>query len=469
MIMKRECPTDRLPLLMQDDLSSEESSELLVHLETCDGCRRELDTLSADETWWSRASRGLSGVTLDQRGQVPIPEESACSYEALMDDLESDLDNQAEDWPPDQVPLDPPTHPEMLGRIDEFDIEEKIGQGGMGVVFRGFDRTLNRPVAIKVLAPHLGANAVARQRFSREAQAAAAVVHPHVVPIYRVNASARRPYIAMALVDGDSLQEQVSRNGPLQTKDVVRVSIQIADGLAAAHRLGLIHRDIKPANVLMEKDVSRVMISDFGLARAIDDVAMTQSGCLAGTPHYMSPEQVSGGELDHRTDLFSVGSLMYFIATGREPFQAEGAFAVISKIVCDVPPSPRSVNPDVPESLSRIIEGLLEKKPSNRIQSAAELQQLLTDYLAHLQDPQHHALPHIKPTYRERVRRWKRFGWALAVTGMIGLGCWGVISSGWISDKAWDFESDSHHAGGGDGHAGEEHDSHEHEHDRSHH
>lgn len=457
---KQNCPSGSLPLLLQDALSADESSQVLNHLETCTSCQRQLETLGAESAWWERASRGLSGVKLDGEGQLPPPpvNRSSSSVEVLIEGQPTDEDSGSLSSTNVTELLDPPMHSEMLGRIDEFDIEEKIGQGGMGVVFRGFDRSLNRPVAVKVMAPHLGSNGVARQRFAREAQAAAAVVHPHVVPIYRVNSSEERPYIAMALVDGQSLQDHVAKHGPLETKDVVRVSIQIADGLAAAHRHGLIHRDIKPANILMEKEVSRVLISDFGLARAVDDVAMTQSGCLAGTPHYMSPEQVTGEDLDHRSDLFSVGGVMYFLATGQEPFRAEGAFAVIQKIMAEVPVSPRQVLADVPETLSRIILQLLEKRPADRIQSADQLQQLLTEYLAHLQNPQHHAQPRVRATRSQRRRVLQRASWGLALAGCAGLLWWTSQSGGGAPHGVADHgQADRHGARHGDDHAGEHH------------
>ena len=236
------------------------------------------------------------------------------------------------------------------------------GAAGWELSFKGFDAELNRPVAIKFLAPHLAASGVARQRFAREAQAAAAVVHPNVVPIHSVNSSPVRPYIVMALVSGRSLQKHVEHHGPLPVKDVVRIGQQIAAGLAAAHEQGLVHRDIKPANILLEHDVSRVMITDFGLARAADDAALTQTGWLAGTPHYMSPEQAGGEEIDHRSDLFSLGSVMYFMATGREPFRAEKSLAVLQKIAraMTLLQPVRSTAP-FRRTLEQIIEKLLAK------------------------------------------------------------------------------------------------------------
>jgi len=428
-MVRHICPTDRLPFLIQDELSQEESGHLLMHLEDCSSCQSDLETLTANPKWWMRTTRGLSGAELDASGHIPESDKSVCSVEALLQ-ADNDHNPQTVSSTSGTAMFDPPIHPELLGRIDEFDVEEKIGQGGMGIVFRGFDRVLNRSVAVKMMAPQLGANSVARKRFAREAQAAAAVVHPNVVPIYRVSSSPERPYIAMALVDGRSLQEHVVHSGTLESKDIVRISMQIADGLAAAHRQGLIHRDIKPANILMEKDVSRVMITDFGLARAVDDIAMTQTGCLAGTPNYMSPEQVTGVDIDHRSDLFSLGGVMYFLATGQEPFCAESAFAVIHKIIREDSSPARNLNTDIPETLSRIIGRLLEKKPADRIQSANQVQQLLTNYLAHLQDPKHHAQPPVKATSAERKKVLKRVGWGVTAIGLL-LAClmWGL--SGW--------------------------------------
>ena len=317
--------------------------------------------------------------------------------------VNAETDSVAHEYYED-VPLDEPSHPELLGRIDTFEIEKVIGRGGCGVVYKGFDRELNRPVAIKVLAPHLASNGIARQRFSREARAAAAVVHPNVVPIHGVSAGPERPYIVMSLVNGRSLEAHVREYGSLELKDIVRIARQIADGLAAAHRQGLIHRDIKPANILLEQDVSRVMITDFGLARAADDAAITQTGWLAGTPHYMSPEQAKGAEIDQRSDLFSLGSLIYFMSTGREPFRAEKPFAVIQKIINDTPEKARQVNSEVSKTLGQIIDRLLAKSPKDRFSSAEAVHETLEKYLAHLQNPLASPKPKDIVVRRKRIR-----------------------------------------------------------------
>ncbi len=418
------CPTDQLLPLIQDELPARTTQRVQSHLDTCEDCQRKIESLAADGDWWSRAIRNLAETT-----RVPTP--TWPGQDSVVIQVTSD--KSAVDSSPSASFLSAPSHPEMLGRIDDFEVEQKIGQGGMGVVFRGFDSSLNRPVAIKVLAPHLASSGVARKRFAREAQAAAAVVHPNVVPIYSVKDSPKRPYIVMALVDGRSLQDHVSDNGPLAIKDIVRIARQIAAGLAEAHKQGLIHRDIKPANILLEKDVSRVLITDFGLARAADDVAMTQTGWLAGTPHYMSPEQARGNDIDRRSDLFSLGSVMYFMATGREPFRAEKPLAILQKIDRDSPLPARNINSELPKTLDRIINRLLEKRPDDRFESAEKLEQLLAKYLAHLQHPQSISKPVVRQIKWPRLLA-QTFGIAVLSTALIfaGVLTW---SAYWKSSK----------------------------------
>ncbi|WP_261342078.1 serine/threonine protein kinase [Thalassoglobus neptunius] len=268
-----------------------------------------------------------------------------------------------------------------------------LGRGGMGIVFRVFDPQLNRDSAVKVLSPELAGSAAARQRFSREAKSAAAVVHPHVVPIQTVDEHDGLPYLVMPVVEGQSLQQRVEKDGPLSVIETVRIASQVAEGLAAAHEQGLVHRDIKPANILLENGVERVQLTDFGLARAVDDASMTRSGVIAGTPQYMSPEQAHGDSVDHRSDLFSLGSVVYFMLTGRSPFRAETTMGVLNRISNDEPRSLRSINPDVPEWLETVVVKLLEKDRDQRFQSAEEVAKLLEDCLAHIQQPTEIDLP----------------------------------------------------------------------------
>ncbi len=178
-------------------------------------------------------------------------------------------------------------------------------------------------MAIKVLAPELAANAMARQRFLREARAAAAITHPNVVTIYAVDESQTLPFIVMECVQGQTLQQKIDLVGALEIEEILRIGAQTAQGLSAAHAQGIVHRDVKPGNVLLENGIERVKLTDFGLARAADDVNITQTGHIAGTPQYMSPEQAEGRAVDQRSDLFSLGSVMYAMCTGRAAFRAD--------------------------------------------------------------------------------------------------------------------------------------------------
>ena len=189
----------------------------------------------------------------------------------------------------------------------------------------------------------------------------------------------------MQYVPGRSLQARVDEDGPLGVEEILRIGMQAAAGLAAAHAQGLVHRDVKPSNILLEEPVERAILTDFGLARAIDDASLTQTGILAGTPHYMSPEQATGGEIDARSDLFSLGAVLYFMATGHPPFRAAGAMAVLHRICHEKHRPVWQWNKDVPDELSDVIDRLLEKKPSRRLASADEVRQELATLLSRVQ------------------------------------------------------------------------------------
>jgi tetratricopeptide (TPR) repeat protein len=213
------------------------------------------------------------------------------------------------------------------------------------------------------------------------------------VTIHAVDGDNPRPYLVMQYVAGLSLQQRLDRDGPLRLHEILRIGMQTAAGLAAAHAQGLVHRDIKPANILLENGVERVKITDFGLARVANEASLTQSGVVAGTPHYMSPEQAEGKPLDQRTDRFSLGSVLYAMCTGRAPFRADGTMAVLKR-VCEETPTPiRETNPDIPDWLVAIIDKLHAKNPAERFQSAAEVADLLSQHLAHVQHPSVAPLP----------------------------------------------------------------------------
>ncbi len=284
--------------------------------------------------------------------------------------------------------LSPCDIPNTLGKLGPYIVEDVIGRGGMGIVLRAIDPKLNRVVAIKVLAPEFLANPMAGKRFLREAQAAAAVSHDHVVRIYAVDDASPVPFLVMECIIGQSLQQKIERNGILEIREILRIGNQIASGLAAAHKQGLVHRDIKPANILLENGIERVKITDFGLARAVDDVGITQSGQVTGTPQYMSPEQALGEPVDHRSDLFSLGSVLYTMCTGRPAFRATSTVAVLRRVVDDTPRPIREINPETPDWLIAIIDRLMSKRPDDRFQTAAEVATVLEQWLAHYQRPQ---------------------------------------------------------------------------------
>ncbi|GAB5405201.1 MAG: hypothetical protein Aurels2KO_34320 [Aureliella sp.] len=347
------------------DVSPEPDSEIALHLESCDQCQATLESLFDDGLTMQAAGELLRTRTLEGLPETPIDT--------------SELDRSSF--------LQPSEHTGSLGRFARFEIMEVLGRGGMGIVMRGFDTSLNRHSAVKVLAPELATSAAARKRFSREAKSAAAVVHPHVVPIQTVDEHDGLPYLVMPVVEGQSVDARVRKSGPLPIIEAVRIASQVADGLSAAHAQGLVHRDIKPANVLLENGVERVQITDFGLARAIDDASMTRSGVIAGTPQYMSPEQAHGDSIDHRSDLFSLGSLIYFMLTGHSPFRAETTMGVLNRIGNEQPRSLRSINADIPEWFEQIVMKLLAKPREDRFQTAEEVAELLQRWHAHLQQP----------------------------------------------------------------------------------
>lgn len=382
MVANRLCRRpQQLRKLLDNRLTADEETSLVKHLDTCAACRGRLESLAGDADDWSDVGEFLRAGRPDHLEAAGIEEDGpgGATGEPLPD------------VPGDPKPLleflAPTDDPAMLGRLGTYEVAGVIGYGGMGIVLKAFDRALNRNVAIKVLAPQLAISASARRRFAREAQAAAAVVHEHVVAIHAVAEAGGLPYLVMPYVAGNSLQQRLDRTGPLAVPEILRIAMQTAAGLAAAHAQGLVHRDVKPANVLLENGVERVMITDFGLARTVDDASLTRSGVIAGTPRYMAPEQAQGDGVDHRADLFSLGSVIYAMCTGRPPFRAETAMAVLRRICQEQPRPIRQINPEIPDWLAEIVEKLHEKDPALRFQTAAEVAELLGQHLAHLQRP----------------------------------------------------------------------------------
>jgi serine/threonine-protein kinase len=279
---------------------------------------------------------------------------------------------------PTQKPL-PVRLGEALGNA--YTIEGEIGRGGMGVVYRARDEKLKRRVAIKVLPPELAFNNDIRERFGREAQTAARLSHPHVVPIYTVGEGSALVYFIMGYVDGESLSTRIQRRGRLPAEEVRRIMKETADALSAAHGLAIIHRDIKPDNILLEGTRGRVMVTDFGIAKALSSVSggtLTSAGVAIGTPSFMSPEQAAGEkEIDGRSDIYSLGVVAYQMATGELPFNAPTVAGILMKQITEPAPMVSAKRDDIPEDLALAIARCLEKDPENRWPTADSLRRSL--------------------------------------------------------------------------------------------
>jgi serine/threonine-protein kinase len=429
MIAQADCPHAACwQDFLDGTLSDTDQQWLTNHLEGCPRCLEVMEHLTAaGHSWPTTAScfdeDEVSTPTALWRVVQELKETGSHPEPVTESARESS----------DTLPLlDPPQTPEALGRLGSYDIIEVIGRGGMGVVLKALDPALNRLVAIKVLAPQWATSSAARKRFAREARATAAVRHDHVVAVYAVEEAGGLPYLVMEYVHGMSLQQRLDETGPLPVEEIVRIGMQTAAGLAAAHAQGLIHRDVKPANILLEQGFERVKLSDFGLARAMDDASVTQSGVIAGTPQYMAPEQARGTTLDHRADLFSLGSVLYAACTGRPPFRAPTTLAVLRRVSEETPRDIQELNPEVPVWLVEIIEILHAKDPADRFQSAAELSRLLERCLAHLQNPRLMRLPaQLRPRASGLGRRWRHsILAALFLCVLVGAGMWGILCVG---------------------------------------
>jgi serine/threonine protein kinase len=279
---------------------------------------------------------------------------------------------------PDDYPfLSPPCQPDEIGRLGDYRVLRLLGKGGMGFVFHAEDATLRRPVALKVMKPDMEGQARGCERFLREARAMASIKHDSLVTVFQVGHERNVVYLAMELLDGDSLEDWIEKSRRPKLSTVVRIAREIAEGLAAIHSAGLVHRDLKPANLWMEPN-GRVKILDFGLARFVNDNdGLTQSGAILGTPSFMSPEQARGRPVDFRSDLFSLGCVLYNLCTGKSPFHSNNVTAALTALAVDTPTPLRERNAAIPEELSELVEQLLVKDPSRRPASAAEIAERL--------------------------------------------------------------------------------------------
>lgn len=377
-------PSGDLERLVRGRLTEARAAVLADHVGTCVSCQVRLDAI---------AGAGAGDLTANLRVcQKDTPPSDSAYWNALSaaeNEVRSTaaFANAPEDADGTPLPIDflqPAEEPGKLGKLGSFGIIRVVGRGGMGVVLHAYDPCLARDVAVKVIDPKLANNEVARQRFCREARAAAAVTHDNLVAVHQVDEdeASGLPYLVMQLINGESLEQRIKRTGKLSPLEVARLGMQAAAGLAAAHAGGLIHRDIKPGNILLEATSDRVKLTDFGLARAVEDVKLTRTGFVAGSPLYMAPEQARGDEIDHRADLFSLGSVLYEAATGAPPFEAKTPLAVLRRVSDETPKPLSEAVPGVPVWLSDVVERLLAKDAKDRFQTAAEVAEVLAGELA---------------------------------------------------------------------------------------
>jgi serine/threonine-protein kinase len=300
----------------------------------------------------------------------------------------------------------------------QFAVGHILGQGGFATVFRARDHTLNRDVAVKVMDTAGAPSPSLAERFVREAQTIARLEHPNIVPIYEVGQPADLLYIVMRCVDGPSLRQLLGStpNHRLSVGDAGRVARQVADALAYAHSEGVVHRDVKPDNILLDKR-GQVLVTDFGIAKAAQaatSAQLTTEGMIIGTPQYMSPEQAAGDAVDGRSDIYSLGIVLYQMLSGAPPFDGDSSARIIAQQLTVVPPDIRALRPDVTPELAQVVGRMLDKDPARRFQTAAEVSRALVE-----------ALP---SAARNRVQPRRHRVLSLALKGLVGLGVAGCLA-----------------------------------------
>jgi serine/threonine protein kinase len=403
-----ECPDRRtLARLLDAHTEDREASQTERHVLACESCCRVLEGLGADDTLIA-AARGATAVEvpLDDAVQSLMRrlKEVALLAASTDETLASQSLSTDDAWGLEQI-LDPAQGAGELGWFAGHRVLRVLGAGGMGLVFEAEDPQLRRRVALKVVKRALAARVEHRQRFLREARAAAAIDHPHIVTVHQVGEHRGLPFLIMQLLKGESLQDRLSRepvgdkaegkrqkaeadepmtdnpnptskienpkSAALPLAECLRIGRETAEALAVAHERGLIHRDIKPGNIWLESPGGWVKLVDFGLAHAVEDeVHLTQTGAILGTPAYMAPEQARGDAAGPRADLFSLGAVLYRLTTGQPPFQGSSTLAVLSALALERPKPPRELNPEIPADFSDLIVRLLAKDPDERFDSA---------------------------------------------------------------------------------------------------
>jgi WD40 repeat protein/serine/threonine protein kinase len=353
-----------------------EVERLAQHCETCSRCIQRLQAMKTDDTLAQvMASQGTASerprepavdalIERLKRTPPPAPEsDQTAAFESLAAPPASPEGTQAGD-----ISLAPAQAPDEIGRLGSYRVLKVLGAGGMGMVYHAEDVQLQRPVALKVIKPDVAQNPAARERFLREARAAAKLHSDYVVNIHQVGEDRQVVFLAMELLEGVSLDDWLKKGRAPTLAQAARMGRQIALGLAEAHASGLIHRDIKPGNIWLDsRQQGRVKLLDFGLARGnAEEIHLTHSGAIVGTPAYMAPEQARGEHVDHRVDLFSLGVVLYRLTTGKLPFRGDNTMSILTSLALDTPQGPREINADIPPRMAALIERLLSKDRAHR-------------------------------------------------------------------------------------------------------
>jgi serine/threonine protein kinase/WD40 repeat protein len=429
------CPDQStLEQILLGKLRGAEAEQWEDHLSHCSLCVGALASLDKEDllTEHLRRSRGRGGAAKNEVIQHLIQHLKgliAITSGAREAQPGSSVEQRTEPTTPVPSPhgeqevyrfLSAPETADEIGRLAHYRVLRKLGHGGMGMIFLAEDLRLRRLAALKVMLPRSVADVASRQRFLREARAAAAMNHDRIVTIYEVDEVNGTPFLAMQLLQGESLETRLQREpGPHPLPFILRLGREIAEGLDAAHGLGVVHRDIKPSNIWLLAKKDHVKLLDFGLASLARDAAhLTQSGTIVGTPGFLAPEQGGGRPASPQSDLFSLGVVLYLLATGTMPFQGESMLAVLTALATEHPRPLHELNPQLPEALSHLIMRLLSKQPDARPRSAREVIDILATIERQISASR--ATEVIVPRPRQEVTssRRKRISWWAGLAGV---------------------------------------------------
>lgn len=416
----KNCPNkDWFTRLLDGKLTPEQEARLSRHLDQCQRCQATLEQFNRSELLDSNAALNSESVSGSGIQLPEVVESKLAEIRAIRPSIEVAFNSGCADILPWLE--DAETH---IGRVAEFELVRFIGRGGMGVVFEANDTKLERAVALKLMSPALLADPKAAERFLREARAAAKISHANVVAVHSVDQIRGLPYLVMELVRGQSLGQQLATSPRISAIQILKIARQTSLGLAAAHKSGIIHRDIKPSNLMIDTQAKRVRIADFGLASTANESALTRSGMLVGTPDFASPEQVNGQPVDERSDLFSLGCVLYFLCTGKPPFASDSLMQTLDGIRNAEPNVAELKRNSVPRALIDIIQRLVNKEPGDRFQTADELCEALKQASVLRQSDKVSIIPTSTKRAKPRFVGYLAYGFLLAVIFAGGLIWW---------------------------------------------